>query len=110
SERRCRSAIRVRASCSHPRAESEVVIMILARMLAVAAGSATLAVAPSSFAQQELTQEDAERPQRHEPSRVANAGLQVGARLGYTAGAGSVISGLGVVDAASGAIPVILDA
>jgi len=40
----------------------------------------------------------------------APKGLQLGARFGYTFGAGSVFSGEGVMDSAAGALPLIVDA
>jgi len=45
-----------------------------------------------------------------EPYYVANKGLQVGARLGYSLGAGVVYSGLKLSDASYGSIPIIVDA
>lgn len=42
-------------------------------------------------------------------TRMAKPGIQLGARVGYAGGAGSVYSGLGVWDASSGTIPLMVD-
>lgn len=72
-----------------------------------AVGIAALACTAPSVAS---AQSSAEAPEPYRPtSHVASTGVQVGARLGYAAGAGSVYSGLGVADASVGTLPVIAD-
>jgi hypothetical protein len=73
--------------------------------IGVATACGVLGVGSTTFAQE---QQDVEH---REPSRSHDASLgpQFGARVGYAVGAGSVYSGLGVSDASSGTIPVIVD-
>lgn len=67
--------------------------------------AATLAGSASTA----LAQEEAERPLEPGPGRMANLGLQVGARLGYAVGIGSVYEGLAVYDASYGTLPLVVD-
>ena len=74
--------------------------------LSVIAGCAVLGAASVASAQESYGERPRPTPERY----AAEPGLQLGARVGFTAGAGSVISGIPVTEASSGAVPVIIDA
>ncbi|HEY3818774.1 MAG TPA: hypothetical protein VGL81_16500 [Polyangiaceae bacterium] len=66
--------------------------------------SAALLLPAAAAAQEEMAP-----PSTGPSGYMANRGLQFGARVGYSLGAGSVYQGLNVTDASNGQIPIQLD-
>lgn len=87
---------------------------------AVALTAVVLAVPPRAQAQGMIPPEPAAPPEYPvpmaeypalgaQPDWMANRGLQLGARVGYSFGAGDIYSGLGVSDTSNGSVPVMID-
>jgi hypothetical protein len=93
----------------HRRIASQEVIRMHAPKLATLALLASAVILVPAVAAAQDAQQETPAPSRGPSAYMANTGLQLGVRVGYSVGAGDVYSGLDVTDASYGQLPIQVD-